>query len=45
MYFIGCELLRIRWEERVLANAFPNDYPDYASRVPRYFPNPFKGRT
>ncbi|GAC1504784.1 MAG: hypothetical protein NVS1B3_02040 [Candidatus Dormibacteraceae bacterium] len=45
IYFICCELLRIRWEERVLASAFPSHYPGYASRVPRYFPNPFKGRT
>lgn len=44
-YFIGCELLRIRWEEGVLARAFPNDYPGYALRVPRYLPNPFKGST
>jgi protein-S-isoprenylcysteine O-methyltransferase Ste14 len=44
VYFIGCELLRIRWEERVLAGTFPNDYPPYALRVPRYFPNPFKAR-
>jgi protein-S-isoprenylcysteine O-methyltransferase Ste14 len=42
LYFIGCELLRIRWEERVLERAFPNDYPTYALRVPRYFPNPLK---
>src|SRR5579864_8020454 len=41
-YFIACELLRIRWEERVLEHAFPNDYPGYASRVPRYLPNPFR---
>jgi protein-S-isoprenylcysteine O-methyltransferase Ste14 len=45
VYFIVCELLRIRWEERVLANAFPNDYPPYARRVPRYFPNPLKARS
>ena len=45
LYFIGCELLRIRWEERVLARAFPNDYPDYALRVPRYIPNPFRARS
>jgi len=44
VYFIGCELLRIRWEERVLAGAFPLDYPPYARRVPRYFPNPFRWR-
>jgi protein-S-isoprenylcysteine O-methyltransferase Ste14 len=44
LYFVVCELLRIRWEERVLAGAFPNDYPPYALRVPRYFPNPLKGR-
>jgi protein-S-isoprenylcysteine O-methyltransferase Ste14 len=43
-YFIGCELLRIRWEEGVLARAFPNDYPRYARRVPRYFPSLFKSR-
>ena len=42
VYFIACEVLRIRWEERVLARAFPNDYPGYASRVPRYLPNPFR---
>ena len=44
VYFISCELLRIRWEEGVLARAFPNDYPAYASRVARYLPNPFRGR-
>jgi protein-S-isoprenylcysteine O-methyltransferase Ste14 len=43
-YFIGCELLRIRWEERILAATFPNDYPAYARRVPRYLPNPFARR-
>jgi protein-S-isoprenylcysteine O-methyltransferase Ste14 len=40
-YFIVCELLRIGWEEHVLAQAFPADYPEYARRVPRYLPNPF----
>jgi protein-S-isoprenylcysteine O-methyltransferase Ste14 len=44
-YFIGCELLRIRWEEGVLARAFPDDYPAYARRVARYLPNPFKVRS
>ena len=43
-YFIVCELLRIRWEERILASTFPNDYPAYARRVPRYLPNPFAQR-
>jgi len=42
LYFIVCELLRIRWEEGVLARAFPDDYPAYALRVPRYLPNPLK---
>lgn len=41
-YFIVCELLRIRWEERILAATFPNDYPAYARSVPRYLPNPFR---
>jgi protein-S-isoprenylcysteine O-methyltransferase Ste14 len=41
-YFIGAELLRMRWEERILAQAFPSDYPAYAARVPRYFPNPLR---
>jgi protein-S-isoprenylcysteine O-methyltransferase Ste14 len=41
-YFITCELLRIRWEERVLSRTFPDEYPAYARRVPRYLPNPFK---
>jgi protein-S-isoprenylcysteine O-methyltransferase Ste14 len=45
VYFIVCELLRIRWEEGVLARAFPNDYPAYARRVARYLPNPFKARS
>ena len=44
-YFIACELMRIRWEEGVLSRAFPNDYPGYASRVPRYVPNPLRTRS
>src|SRR5579872_999582 len=44
VYFIGAELLRMRWEERVLSRAFPQDYPAYAVRVPRYFPNPLRQR-
>lgn len=43
-YFIACELMRIRWEERVLARTFPTEYPEYARRVPRYLPNPFTRR-
>ncbi len=42
LYFIGCELLRMRWEEGVLSRAFPADYPEYARTVPRYAPNPFR---
>jgi protein-S-isoprenylcysteine O-methyltransferase Ste14 len=42
VYFVGCEILRMRWEEAVLERAFPDDYPGYARRVPRYFPNPLK---
>ena len=45
VYFVLCELLRIGWEEGVLARAFPNDYPAYARRVARYLPNPFKARS
>src|SRR5437899_3707420 len=41
-YFVICELLRIGWEERILAQAFPGEYPAYARRVPRYLPNPFR---
>jgi protein-S-isoprenylcysteine O-methyltransferase Ste14 len=44
-YFIGCEILRMRWEEKVLAKTFPADYPAYAERVPRFFPNPLKARS
>jgi protein-S-isoprenylcysteine O-methyltransferase Ste14 len=44
VYFITCELLRIRFEERVLAQAFPDEYPAYARRVSRYLPNPFQAR-
>jgi len=40
-YFVACELMRIRWEERILARTFPAEYPEYARRVPRYLPNPF----
>ena len=43
-YFIVCELLRIGWEERILAQAFPTEYPLYARRVPRYLPNPLRRR-
>ena len=42
LYFVICEVLRMRWEERVLARAFPDEYPAYAERVPRYAPNPLK---
>ena len=42
LYFIVCELLRMRWEEGVLSRAFPDEYPAYAKRVPRYAPNPLK---
>ena len=42
VYFVVCELLRINWEERVLARAFPKEYPAYAGRVPRYLPDPFR---
>ena len=42
VYFLGAEVLRMRWEEGVLTRVFPDDYPGYAARVPRYFPNPFR---
>ena len=45
IYFVICELLRIRWEEGVLERAFPNEYPPYAARVPRYVPHPLKARS
>ena len=45
VYFIVCEILRMRWEERVLERAFPDEYPTYARRVARYFPNPLKVRS
>ncbi len=44
VYFVICEMLRMRWEEGVLARAFPSEYPAYAARVPRYAPNPLKVR-
>jgi len=43
-YFIVCELLRIGWEERILAQPFPAEYLLYARRVPRYLPNPLRRR-
>jgi protein-S-isoprenylcysteine O-methyltransferase Ste14 len=42
LYFVICEVLRMRWEEGVLASAFPTEYPAYAERVPRFVPNPLK---
>jgi protein-S-isoprenylcysteine O-methyltransferase Ste14 len=42
LFFVVCEVLRMRWEESVLARAFPDEYPQYAARVPRYAPNPLK---
>jgi len=44
-FFIVAEVLRMRWEERVLARAFPNEYPAYAARVSRFFPNPFRSNS
>ncbi len=44
-YFVLCELLRIRWEEGVMERAFPDQYPPYARRVPRYLPNPLRARS
>jgi protein-S-isoprenylcysteine O-methyltransferase Ste14 len=41
-YFVVAEVLRMRWEEKVLAEAFPDQYPAYAARVSRFFPNPFR---
>ena len=43
VYFLICQFLRMRWEEGVLTRAFPDDYPAYARRVPRYLPNPLRG--
>lgn len=45
VYFIAAEILRMRWEEAVLSQAFPDDYPAYAARVPRYLPIPFRPGT
>lgn len=36
--FITSQLLRIRWEERILGEAFPEDYPRYLRRVPMLVP-------
>ena len=42
LYFVICEVLRMRWEEGVLARAFPSEYPVYAAGVPWFVPNPLK---
>jgi protein-S-isoprenylcysteine O-methyltransferase Ste14 len=42
LYFVICEVLRMRWEEGVLARAFPTEYPAYAARVSQFVPNPLK---
>lgn len=36
--FITSQLLRIRWEERILGAAFPDEYPAYLRRVPMLVP-------
>ena len=36
--FIGLQLLRIRYEERLLRNAFPAEYEAYFERTPRLVP-------
>ncbi len=36
--FIASQLLRIRWEQKVLGEAFPTEYPDYLRRVPMLVP-------
>ncbi|GAC1654307.1 MAG: hypothetical protein NVS9B1_05280 [Candidatus Dormibacteraceae bacterium] len=38
LIFLACQALRIRWEERVLAAAFPAEYPAYRRRVPILIP-------
>lgn len=40
-FFLASQYARIRAEERVLATQFP-DYRSYASRVPRYAPDPLR---
>ena len=41
-YFLICQFLRIGFEERILSEAFPSQYPAYAAQVPRYVPNPLR---
>ena len=41
-YFLICQFLRIGFEERILSEAYPNEYPAYAAQVPRYVPNPLR---
>ncbi len=36
----GCQFLRIKWEERVLAGEFPGEYRAYQRAVPQYLPDP-----
>lgn len=43
--FLGAQFLRISWEEAVLSESFGAEYSAYRSRVPKYLPNPFHGRT
>ena len=38
LIFIASQLLRIRWEERILTEAFPEEYPSYLRRVPMLVP-------
>ena len=39
LIFLGCQYLRINWEEEVLARTFP-EYPAYRRQVPKYLPDP-----
>jgi protein-S-isoprenylcysteine O-methyltransferase Ste14 len=38
--FVGAQLLRMRWEEEVLALHFGEEYRQYRRRVPKYLPWP-----
>jgi protein-S-isoprenylcysteine O-methyltransferase Ste14 len=37
--FVAMQLVRMRFEERLLTRAFPDDYPGYAARTPRLLPH------
>jgi protein-S-isoprenylcysteine O-methyltransferase Ste14 len=42
LFYLVAQYLRIRWEEQVLLEQFPNSYAKYRRCVPKYLPRPWR---